>query len=215
MEREARAYVEQGGAGAELSVRRHAYMRYQGQGHEIAVEVPMTPLDDTAPSMLQALFDAEYRKVFGRDIGALAAGEIVSWSLTVSSPPHADRTPVAASAMGEAETGWRPVFDASDQAMTTYAVVIRNELGASQQLEGPVIITEDETSIIVSSTFDARVLPGGEVELMRKPRPADRKGALYERARHSAQATDLEPPDRRDRGTGANSDPHGLQSVGA
>ena len=67
-------------------VRRRAYMRYRGQGHEIAVNIPMETLDNDTAGMMQNIFDAEYKKVFGRNVGGIASGEVVSWSISVSSP---------------------------------------------------------------------------------------------------------------------------------
>ena len=72
MEEEAEGYVRMAaGESAALSIRRQAYMRYQGQGHEIAVEVPSGEVGAEGAERLQALFDAEYRAVFGRDIGTV------------------------------------------------------------------------------------------------------------------------------------------------
>lgn len=169
METEARDYVRLGAGKAELTVRRQAYMRYQGQGHEIAVDVPMEPLDGAAPALLQSLFDAEYLRVFGRSIGTIASGEIVSWSLVVSTAPHAGRTPALAASNGAPAARTRDVFDTTGQATKPFAVVDRRDLGAGAAVTGPAIIVEDETSIVVSSLFDAAMLPSGDVRLERKP----------------------------------------------
>ncbi len=170
METEAREHVQNGAGDIPLSVRRQAHMRYQGQGHEIAVDVPMEPLDETAPQRLQELFDRRYRAVFGRDIGTIARGEIVSWSLVVSSAPHADRTPGLEPARSPSAVGQREVFDIPQQAAIPFVTARRDDLGAFARLAGPAVIVEDETSIVVSSGFDAVVLAGGDVELTRKPR---------------------------------------------
>ena len=168
MQSEARHHVEAAtGTGVPLSYRRRAYMRYRGQGHEIPVETPVGSLGADAPAMLQSLFDQEYRKVFGRNVGGVATGEIVSWSVMVSSPPHPDLVEPPATRTRLRSTA-REVFDSVAESMKAFAVVARKDLNADQTINGPAIIVEDETSIIVSSSFDARVLPGGDINLVRR-----------------------------------------------
>lgn len=169
MEAEARANVRQGlGNDQPLSVRRQAHMRYRGQGHEIDIDVPMDPFDTHAPAMLQEMLDTEYRKVFGRDIGSISTGEIVAWSLVVSSEPHGDDAPAIALSSGEPPVSTRQAFDARSQQMMPFAVIDRKDMAMAGDVEGPAIIVEDETSIIVSSAFRARVAERGHVALSRK-----------------------------------------------
>lgn len=169
MESEARGYVQMGAGGSDgLSVRRQAYMRYQGQGHEIAVDVSMMALDEGSAGMLQTLFDTEYKRVFGRNIGAIAPGEIVSWSVVVSSPSHGDQTPGVEASDAGVTPRTRDVFDTTSQKVLPFSIVERSRIGRSDRIGGPAIIVEDETSIVVSSVFDACVLASGDIELTRK-----------------------------------------------
>ena len=46
-------------------------------------------------------------------------------------------------------------------------MVARSGLGKNDTVPGPAIIVENETSIVVSSDFTARVLQGGDIELTR------------------------------------------------
>ncbi len=167
MEAAARRHVEVGaGRRAHLKVRRKAYMRYAGQGHEIAVSVPVERFDAGASGMLQALFDREYRKVFGRNVGGVAGGEIVSWSVDVASEPFCE--PDAAPFLPpDGEPSMRQVFDTASRQLLSFAVVARQRLAPGCTLPGPAIIHEAETSIVVSSAFAARVLAHGDIELQR------------------------------------------------
>src|SRR5690242_9174291 len=64
MSAEARALVEPGARGAPVTERRRAYMRYVGQGHEIAVTLPAGKFAaDDVPS-LRAEFEREYATLF-------------------------------------------------------------------------------------------------------------------------------------------------------
>ena len=56
---------------------RTGFMRYRGQGHEVAVPLPDGMLD---PAALRAAFDATYARVYGRVIPRLEI-EAVTWTL--------------------------------------------------------------------------------------------------------------------------------------
>ncbi len=170
MEDEASTYVRMGaGNGAALHVRRQAYMRYQGQGHEIAIDVPNGSFDGDGGRVLQSLFDRGYEAAFGRDIGTLAAAEVVAWSVTVSTDPHPDLDePVGAPAGAARDAVSWQVLDPATRTPIAYQVHHRDALGPGAKVQGPAIITEDETSTVVDSRFDATILHGGEVELTRR-----------------------------------------------
>src|SRR3569833_3991044 len=79
---EARALVEPGAAGAPVRERRAAFMRYVGQGHEIAVQVPNRSLTQDDHSGLRVTFEKDYAALFERSIPN-AALEVLSWSVLV------------------------------------------------------------------------------------------------------------------------------------
>ena len=154
--------------GAKLTTRRVAYMRYHGQGHEISVVLPEGLLGADAAATIQSLFDAAYKQVFGRNIGNIAVGEIVTLSVTASTEAHPDLTPDIQPDQPPSEPYQRPVFDSASQTEMSFSIVARESLAGLAELAGPAIITEDETSVVVSSVFNARTLPGGDIELRRK-----------------------------------------------
>ena len=154
--------------GAKLTTRRVAYMRYHGQGHEISVVLPEGLLGADAAATIQSLFDAAYKQVFGRNIGNIAVGEIVTLSVTASTEAHPDLTPDIQPDQPPSEPYQRPIFDSASQTEMSFSIVARESLAGLAELAGPAIITEDETSVVVSSVFNARTLPGGDIELRRK-----------------------------------------------
>jgi len=168
MERQAEAHAKLGTeAGATLKCRRIAYMRYRGQGHEIPVRLPDGAFGADAATQLQELFDAEYNIVFGRNIGNIASGEIVSLAVTVTTEPYAD---VVADASGGVDTiahGTRRAFDSASETEMEFSIVPRDALPHLGPLAGPAAITEKETSVVVSSVFEARVLESGDIDLRR------------------------------------------------
>ena len=146
MRAEARAVVDAITDGALAELRR-AYMRYLGQGYEIAVDVPDAP---TAKSMRQA-FDSAYEQLYGRLIPGLDV-EVLSWTLTLrGEEPH-----VPADKLAEAEPS---------AAMS--GRVLRHVLRPGDRIEGPSTIIEDQTSTIVPEGFAASVDNSGNIWLRR------------------------------------------------
>ncbi len=185
MKAQAEANVKLGAqVGARLTIHRVAYMRYHGQGHEISVVLPEGALGPDAADTLQDLFDAEYNVVFGRNIGNIAKGEIVSLAATVTTDPYADVTANAPGSADSIASGSRKAFDSASETELEFAIVPRDSLPTVGPIAGPAIITETETSIVVSSVFEARALEGGDIELLRTARRALAKEVCdrYERA---------------------------------
>src|SRR5262249_60871660 len=78
MRAEAEAVVRLAVPHGALGESRTGFMRYRGQGHEVAVPLPEGPLD---PAALRAAFDATYARVYGRTIPRLEV-EAVTWTLS-------------------------------------------------------------------------------------------------------------------------------------
>ena len=167
MASEARAVVAlaAGEAANGLDEVRHLYMRYVGQGHEIAVRLPEGGLGDT--DLLRHAFEAAYRRLYDRAIPGQDL-EVLSWTVTVSSAPPevlptgapgGDRTDAAANA---------PLFD--NGSFVEAAMHRREALAAGASVSGPALIVEDQTTTVVSAAFDARVEADGSILLTRKDR---------------------------------------------
>jgi N-methylhydantoinase A len=97
MRAEAEAVVRLGVPRGALIETRTGFMRYRGQGHEVAVLLPDGALD---PAALRAAFDATYARVYGRVIPRLEI-EAVTWTLALAEPhdlPERLKTPADARA---------------------------------------------------------------------------------------------------------------------
>ena len=148
---EAQAVVEPV-ASAGLSESRRAYMRYLGQGFEIAVDAK----DATADGLRRA-FDAAYERLYGRLIPNLDV-EVLSWTLTLSAG-----RPVVASLGGSPTAAATPDVVASGGTR-----VARDDLATGSELAGPATIVEDQTTIVVPADFRASVDMHGNVILRPK-----------------------------------------------
>ena len=168
MRREARAVVESGAFGAALTERRVAYMRYLGQGHEIAVAVEAERLGPDDGRSLQAAYDREYELLFKRTIPD-ADVEVLSWGLTVSTAETMPAAESGAQVSASPEpAGWRDLHDTESGEAAKVPLYRRADLAAGDGLDGPALIVEEQTSTFVSRAFRAMLAPGGNIVLERR-----------------------------------------------
>src|SRR5205823_4184728 len=66
MRAEAEPIVRRGAGDAPLTETRSAFMRYRGQGHEIAVPLPARPYRSDDAALLHAAFEQAYRRLYSR-----------------------------------------------------------------------------------------------------------------------------------------------------
>jgi N-methylhydantoinase A len=85
MRAEAEAIVKSGAGEGALAELRSAFMRYRGQGHEIAVELPVREFNAADSATFTGLFEAAYRKLYSRSIPG-AEIEVLSWAVALSAP---------------------------------------------------------------------------------------------------------------------------------
>jgi N-methylhydantoinase A len=160
MRAEAEAVVRLGYPAGDLAEIRTAFMRYRGQGHEVAVVLPPGPIDTVA---LRAAFDATYARVYSRVIPGLEV-EALTWTLALAQPfTLPERLPTPHAVAPPQPTGSARVIDPASGDATDAAVYARATLGAGVHLTGPVIIVEAGTSTIVPPGFTVRVGAVGEL----------------------------------------------------
>jgi N-methylhydantoinase A len=174
LEKEARTVVEAAAPGVPLLQQRAAHMRYVGQGHEVVAPVPVRALEAEDHVTLQAAFDQAYLALYGRLIPSLDV-EVLSWGLKLSSKAE----PVSA----VEEVRDRPVvepvarhrvFDAATAGTIEIPLYWRPDLSPGALIDGPALIAEDDTTILVPRGFGARVDARGYVILSRPPVEASR-----------------------------------------
>ena len=85
MRAEAEPIIRRGAGDAPLTETRSAFMRYRGQGHEIAVSLPTRSYRDDDAAPLRDAFENEYRRLYSRVIPGVEV-EILSWVLLLSAP---------------------------------------------------------------------------------------------------------------------------------
>lgn len=154
---EAKAVVAQGAGDRATETRRSAFMRYNGQGHEIEIALPDRALemDDIQP--LTKAFEEEYRKQFSRPVPGMQI-EILNWAVQVATPDEAVPPVPQMPELATVEPGeTRPILCDVDGTRKDATFVARADLQPGQCVSGPALITEPQTTTLVSADFSAHV----------------------------------------------------------
>jgi N-methylhydantoinase A len=168
MRREAEQALSGAAGGAAPAERRVAYMRYTGQGSEIVVPLGNAPFGRDGTEVLRAAFEDEYRRQYNRIVPGSAI-EIISFGLVLSVPAEAAaEAPAEAQAHDAKPAGMVRMFDPGAESPIDVPVYRREDLRPGARIAGPALITEAQTSTVVSARFDASLNRFGHIELTRK-----------------------------------------------
>ena len=165
---EAWAVVSAAAAPEAIEEKRFIYMRYVGQGHEIAVPLPVKTFSSTDAELLQHAFDSVYEAQYERVIPD-AEIEILTWALTLSAGGGAIDEPAMPTETGNGawDLGKRELFDPQRQTSISVSVLDRHGFPPGEQVSGPCIIVEKDTATYVSPAFSAMVDDSGAIVLER------------------------------------------------
>ncbi|MEQ9261068.1 MAG: hydantoinase/oxoprolinase family protein [Roseovarius sp.] len=167
MAEEARAVVRAGAPEAVLTEERVAFMRYHGQGHEIAIDLPAAALSEGDVAAMRGAFEAEYSRQFSRAVPGMEI-EILNWGVTVSAPPPALEPGAEMPEAHDARaTERREIICDLTGAAVHAAIFDRAALAPGARLQGPALIIEPQTTTLVSADFDAEVDGRGNIWLTR------------------------------------------------
>ncbi|MFV0386165.1 hydantoinase/oxoprolinase family protein, partial [Paracoccus sp. (in: a-proteobacteria)] len=166
----ARSFVRAGSSGV-IHHERTAFMRYVGQGWEIPVILPDRPFTGSDSGWLRDAFRAAYARFFGRAIDGLDGLEIEIVTFSVKAQderPAPEPHRLTAGQARNHDGATRGVFDPAQGRVLATPVIARAGLSPGARISGPVIITESETSTVVTSPFDVVMQTDGSLLLTRK-----------------------------------------------
>ena len=179
MHREALAVVRQGlgptVTAHDLQETRHAYMRYVGQGHEISVRLPVETCGEDHAEIFRQRFEQAYSQLYGRTIAGVEI-EALSWTLTIAqrgaNHPGPERSPeregVGGAATIPGPIGRQRLFDPATGRPVEASVYLREDMPASIAVDGPALITEEQTTTVVPPGWRARMDDFGGIVLTRE-----------------------------------------------
>lgn len=148
------ALMAAGCAPGDITLIYGADMRYLGQQNEVSVTLAIDPRITHDPTVIQAAFDAAYQAQYGF-MPSHVPTEVVSWRLTARGPLvpfHVALSPP--SIPGKPKKSRKVHLWRDDQMVPVYD---RTSLASGQKIDGPVIIEERETTIIVLPGWTATV----------------------------------------------------------
>ncbi|MEX2643251.1 MAG: hydantoinase B/oxoprolinase family protein [Acetobacterales bacterium] len=151
LEADAGAVLRETGADMDaLQVRRFADMRFAGQGAEVVVPLPAGPYDAGSEAAVAEAFEGVYRTLFGRTPPDAAAQWV---KLRVSLQAPVSRTDMVLRAEGAsivaALKGRRQVYFPESSGHVETAVYDRYALPPGARVEGPAIVEERESTLVV------------------------------------------------------------------
>lgn len=167
---EARSVVKLGTSNPTLVVRRSAFMRYHGQGHEIEITLPDRALLASDLATLTTLFEDRYQQQFSRPVPGMAI-EVLNWAVKVSTVP----TELSSSDTVERLRPTRGrhhetiICDITGEPISA-VIVERADLQPGDEIEGPALVTEPQTTTLISADFGCTVDGASNLILTRKQR---------------------------------------------
>jgi N-methylhydantoinase A len=155
-------------------VERSADLRYHGQGFELTVDVPDSPLDADAMLGLCERFHQAHERLYGYALRN-AAVEIVNLRVTVTVPlPKAQSEEVApqVGAIDVALAGERSIFfgrsgGANTVGWTDTPIYDRALLGSGATITGPAVLEQLDSTTVLGPGHQATVDPFGNLIVIR------------------------------------------------
>ncbi len=142
-----------------LIVERSVDARFVGQGSETRVPLPPTGFADLSHQEVRAAFDREYARLYGRTYPDSPV-ELVSFRVRASLPVQQLRLPEVdgtGRSIEGARKGTRPAFSAVSREFVEFQVFDRYGLPPDVEFQGPAIVEERESTVVIDAGATARL----------------------------------------------------------
>jgi N-methylhydantoinase A/oxoprolinase/acetone carboxylase beta subunit len=166
LEAEAVETIRESGVGGTARLVREVELRYVGQGYELSVEVPAGLIDAAVLGEVRQSFDMAYEARYGFSSPDQRV-EATTWKVTAyGSKPliglqRLDHRHSTDSALRET----RPVYFPEFSGYVPTPAYAYEFLGAGGRLEGPAVIEQAGSTVVVPPRFDALVDDHGTIVL--------------------------------------------------
>ncbi|MPZ58053.1 MAG: hydantoinase/oxoprolinase family protein [Rhizobiales bacterium] len=152
-----KALLEAGVPGGEIRFSFGGDLRYYGQAHEVTVTFDGDPRAGRDLAPIRENFERVYEAQYGLRLKDNEV-EVVNWRVTCAGPSILrGAAPQIASRRGAARTTRSVHLGSGRTQDIRYAVYERNALAADQDVPGPAIIEERETTTVILPGWTARV----------------------------------------------------------
>ena len=159
LEAEGRAILQQADETQEIQIERTLQMRFVGQGAETDLSIETQPFGSWSLEDIRSRFDSVYQKLYGRTYPDTPV-EFVTFKVRASLPEREFRIPPlkrTKGSMADCQKGERLAFSAISKDFIPHKVYDRFKLFPGAQFDGPAIIEEKESTIIVGEDARAEV----------------------------------------------------------
>jgi N-methylhydantoinase A len=152
-------------ARSEVRIELGADVRYVGQGETVPVELGQV-LGPHPAKQVRDAFDRSYLRLYGRKPPGVEP-EVMTWRVRVTGPsPRLDvRLRGGPNGSKSARKGSRRAWFAEIDAYTETAVFDRYRLSPGTRLEGPAVIEERESTVVIGPGGRAQVDAFGSLEV--------------------------------------------------
>ncbi|MBT3804890.1 MAG: hydantoinase/oxoprolinase family protein [Desulfobacula sp.] len=159
LEHESAKILEGAQSGDEIIFERTLLMRFVGQGAEIDLNVNNKDFQKFSKDEIRSMFDEEYKRLYGRT-SAESPVEFVTFKVRASLPKKPFTISKLSNQNRDIQTcikGQRPAFSVIKKNYLPFTVYDRSKLFANAEFEGPAIIEERESTIVIGEDAKARV----------------------------------------------------------
>jgi N-methylhydantoinase A len=134
-------------------------MRYIGQGHEVGVKLPDSKLGPDDVGRISDGYREEYRRLYGRE-GPDVPLETITWRVEVAAPrPEIpkEKEKGESRSLDEARKGEREIYLPESDGFAAVTVYDRYKLDPGATFEGPAIVEEQESTVVVGPESAAEI----------------------------------------------------------
>ena len=165
MRNEAEKIIQNTSGKVSFAEERYAFMRYAGQGHEIKVAIDNADLSNYHSAKIKSSFEEQYEKLYSR-ILPNADIEILTWSLSLSIA-NEEKTSFknlkSFNKIKESKLVDFVDYERNEKIKIPYFE--RSELKPGDIISGQCIISEDQTTVVVSKNFNTKVLSNNFLQM--------------------------------------------------
>ena len=165
MRNEAQKIIQNNSEKPEFNEERFAFMRYAGQGHEIKVPIDNEVLCIEDAKKIKNSFEANYEKLYSRTLPN-ADIEILTWSLSLSIMGKNITEYLELDSYKKIkENSLIDYYDYESGEQIKIPNYERTKLNPGDLIQGQCIITEAQTTIVVSNNFYTKVLSNNFLQM--------------------------------------------------
>jgi N-methylhydantoinase A len=151
MEEEGVKTLQKSGTQENIKFERSVDVRFVGQGSETNIPIPESNFNEVKKEEIRGRFDEIYKKLYGRTYPDSPV-EFINFKVRASLPEHLLRLPKAEKhvvSLKDAIKGQRKAYSGIAKDFIPYSIYDRYKLYPGARFEGPAIIEERESTVIV------------------------------------------------------------------